>query len=105
MASSNTWTSLFEYAYIDPPFWSPDGRFIVFDTGGKLKKLDIAGGLPQTLADLRGLTEGGIATARADEGVLSARLASAELAVRREVAADSVDGDSRPSGTSAGCDA
>lgn len=31
--------------------------------------------------------QGGIATARADEGVLSARLASAELAVRREVAA------------------
>lgn len=31
--------------------------------------------------------QGGIATARADEGVLSAQLASAELAVRREVAA------------------
>ena len=35
-----------------PPFWSPDGRFVVFDAGGKLKKVDISGGLPQTLCDL-----------------------------------------------------
>ena len=35
-----------------PPFWSPDGRFVAFDAGGKLKKLDVTGGLPQTLCDL-----------------------------------------------------
>ena len=35
-----------------PPFWSPDGRFVAFDAGGKLKKLDVSGGLPQTLCDL-----------------------------------------------------
>jgi Tol biopolymer transport system component len=35
-----------------PPFWSPDGRFVAFDAGGKLKKVDISGGLPQTLCDL-----------------------------------------------------
>src|SRR6185503_16717306 len=35
-----------------PPFWSPDGRFMAFDAGGKLKKLDVSGGLPQTLCDL-----------------------------------------------------
>ncbi|HET6645923.1 MAG TPA: protein kinase [Pyrinomonadaceae bacterium] len=34
-----------------PPFWSPDGRFIGFFAGGKLKKIDASGGPPQTLCD------------------------------------------------------
>src|SRR5262245_5126829 len=42
-----------------PPFWSPDGRFVAFDAGAKLKKLDVTGGLPQTLADLPGVGVGG----------------------------------------------
>jgi serine/threonine protein kinase/Tol biopolymer transport system component len=42
-----------------PPFWSPDGRFVAFDAGGKLKKLDVTGGLPQTLCDLPGVAVGG----------------------------------------------
>src|SRR5207244_1781087 len=42
-----------------PPFWSPDGRFVGFDAGGKLKKLDVSGGLPQTLCDLPGVAVGG----------------------------------------------
>jgi eukaryotic-like serine/threonine-protein kinase len=43
-----------------PPFWSPDGRFVAFqDGGGKLKKLDVSGGLPQTLCDLPGVAVGG----------------------------------------------
>jgi len=29
-AAANTWTSLAEFAYIDPPFWSPDGAWIAF---------------------------------------------------------------------------
>src|SRR6185295_1240525 len=33
------------------PFWSPDSREIGFFAGGKLKKIDIAGGQPVTLAD------------------------------------------------------
>src|SRR5262245_46639582 len=33
------------------PFWSPDGRFLAFFAGGKLKRIDTAGGEPQTLCD------------------------------------------------------
>ena len=42
-----------------PPFWSPDGRSVAIDTGGKLKKLDLSGGLPQTLCDLPSVAVGG----------------------------------------------
>ena len=34
------------------PFWSPDSRSIGFPAGGELKKLDLAGGAPQTLCKL-----------------------------------------------------
>jgi Tol biopolymer transport system component len=33
------------------PFWSPDSRFIAFVAGGKLRKVDVAGGPPQTICD------------------------------------------------------
>lgn len=33
------------------PFWSPDNRFVGFFAGGKLKKIDVNGGPPQTLCD------------------------------------------------------
>jgi eukaryotic-like serine/threonine-protein kinase len=33
------------------PFWSPDSRSIAFFAEGKLKRLDLDGGLPQNLAD------------------------------------------------------
>src|SRR5262245_3712241 len=33
------------------PFWSPDSRAIGFFAGGKLKRTDISGGLPQILAN------------------------------------------------------
>jgi eukaryotic-like serine/threonine-protein kinase len=33
------------------PFWSPDSRFIGFFASGKLKRVDLVGGLPQTLGD------------------------------------------------------
>ena len=42
-----------------PFFWSPDSRFVAFDAGGKLKKIDISGGPAQTLCDLRGVAVGG----------------------------------------------
>lgn len=33
------------------PFWSPDSRFVGFIAGGKMKKVDIAGGPPATICD------------------------------------------------------
>jgi serine/threonine protein kinase/Tol biopolymer transport system component len=33
------------------PFWSPDSRFVAFFADGKLKKVDLQGAPPQTLAD------------------------------------------------------
>jgi Tol biopolymer transport system component len=33
------------------PFWSPDGESLAFFADGKLKRVDLAGGSPQTLAD------------------------------------------------------
>jgi Tol biopolymer transport system component len=35
------------------PFWSPDGRFVGFFAGGKLKTTDLAGGRAEILADAR----------------------------------------------------
>jgi eukaryotic-like serine/threonine-protein kinase len=35
-------------------FWSPDSRFIGYKSGGKLKRIEAAGGTPQTVADLPG---------------------------------------------------
>lgn len=35
----------------DFPFWSPDGRSLAFFAGGKLKRLDVAGGTPIVLGD------------------------------------------------------
>jgi serine/threonine protein kinase/Tol biopolymer transport system component len=32
-------------------FWSPDSRYIAFDAGGKLKKINVSGGTAETLCD------------------------------------------------------
>ncbi len=40
------------------PFWSPDSRWVAFFAGGKLKKVDAAGGLPQVLTDVAGIAGG-----------------------------------------------
>ncbi len=37
---------------LGPPFWSPDSRSLGFPVGRELKKLDLAGGAPQTLCKL-----------------------------------------------------
>ena len=41
------------------PFWSPDGRFIGFFAGNKLKKIDASGGPAQVLADASVEARGG----------------------------------------------
>lgn len=41
------------------PFWSPDNRSIGFFAGGKLKRVDVSGGPPQTLCDVPGNNQGG----------------------------------------------
>jgi Tol biopolymer transport system component len=33
------------------PIWSPDSRFVAFMAGGKLRKVDVNGGPPQTICD------------------------------------------------------
>jgi eukaryotic-like serine/threonine-protein kinase len=40
----------------DFPFWSPDGAFIGFAADGKLRKVAVAGGPPQTLCEVPGTT-------------------------------------------------
>ncbi len=40
------------------PFWSPDSRTVGFFAGGKLKKIDAAGGIVSTLCDV-GVSNGG----------------------------------------------
>ena len=35
------------------PFWSPDSQSVAFFADGKLKRMDLAGGLPQTLANVQ----------------------------------------------------
>jgi eukaryotic-like serine/threonine-protein kinase len=43
-----------------PPFWSPDSRFIAFQsTDFKLKKIAVSGGPAQTLSDIPGVAVGG----------------------------------------------
>ncbi len=35
-------------------FWSPDSRFLAFESGGKLKKIEASGGTPETICDFTG---------------------------------------------------
>jgi eukaryotic-like serine/threonine-protein kinase len=44
---------------VPPFFWSPDSRFIGFQSEGKLAKIQISGGPAQTLCDVQGTVVGG----------------------------------------------
>jgi Tol biopolymer transport system component len=37
---------------VPPIFWSPDSRFIAYDAGGRLRKVDREGGLPITICEV-----------------------------------------------------
>ena len=52
------------------PFWSPDSRSIGFFAGGILKRIDVAGGAPQVLAELSSVPRGG--TWNADDVIVFA---------------------------------
>ena len=41
-----------EIFFYSPIVWSQDSRFVAFDAGGKLKKIDVSGGSPQILSEL-----------------------------------------------------
>jgi Tol biopolymer transport system component len=41
------------------PFWSPDSQWIGFFVTGKLKKVAVTGGPPQTVTDIAGVVRGG----------------------------------------------
>ena len=42
-----------------PPIWSPDSKFLAFDSGGKLKKVDLNGSPPVTICSTTGIVLGG----------------------------------------------
>jgi eukaryotic-like serine/threonine-protein kinase len=44
---------------VPPIFWSPDSRFIGFQSGGKLEKIETSGGPAQALCNVQGTVVGG----------------------------------------------
>ena len=56
------------------PFWSPDSRSIGFAAGGELRKLDLAGGAPQTLCKLADVSEAVFGTWNRDGVILFSTL-------------------------------
>ncbi len=50
---------LFGSVVVPPFFWSPDSRFVGFQSGGKLAKIEISGGPAQILCDVQGTVVGG----------------------------------------------
>src|SRR5687767_5691626 len=47
-----------EQARLSPTFWSPDSRHLVMFSDGKLKKVAVAGGPPETIAEVKGFAGG-----------------------------------------------
>jgi eukaryotic-like serine/threonine-protein kinase len=51
--------SVAHHHVVPPFFWSPDSRFIGFQSGGKLAKIQISGGPVQALCNVQGTVVGG----------------------------------------------
>jgi eukaryotic-like serine/threonine-protein kinase len=51
------------------PFFSPDGQWVGFSAGGKLKKVSLSGGLPVTLADVYPV--GGVGASWSRQGTIA----------------------------------
>jgi Tol biopolymer transport system component len=56
--STLEWRQLPGTELASSPFWSPDSRYLAFAAGNQLKKIDIAGGPPQTLCSMPVRIEG-----------------------------------------------
>ena len=76
---------------VPPMFWSPDSRFVAFDAAGQLKKIEVAGGSPQTVCTLPSLAVGGswnqsdvILVGRPDGGILRCPASGGTAAVVTE---------------------
>jgi Tol biopolymer transport system component len=52
------------------PFWSPDSRFVGYESQGKLMKIEATGGPPQTLADIPGSNGFGAGTWNRDNVIV-----------------------------------
>ena len=48
---SDVWRPLPETDGAETPIWTPDGRFVAFVADNKLRKIDVLGGPPQTVAE------------------------------------------------------
>jgi Tol biopolymer transport system component len=44
---------------VTPLFWSPDSRFVAFQTGTRLERIDVSGGPPQPICDITDTVIGG----------------------------------------------
>jgi len=52
------------------PFWSPDGQYLGFIANGKLKKINVTGGQPQTIAEGASSRRSGCAEWNIDDTIL-----------------------------------
>jgi eukaryotic-like serine/threonine-protein kinase len=74
------------------PFWSPDSRFLGFGVGNQLKKIEVAGGPPQTLCTSKGIVGSG-AWSRDGVIVFGSRVGNGGAPLQRVSAAGGVPAD------------